>query len=78
MKAKIVNFERGADPKSSMKIGKDRYKQTGDIEFGKHFLYRNPNNDNKVTIVNALNGKEYSVGLFAAKEVVQALENLLD
>ena len=78
MKAKIVNFERGVDPKNSMKIGKNRYKQAGDIEFGKHFLYRNPNNDSKVTIVNTLNGKEHSVGLFAAKEVVEALENLLD
>lgn len=78
MKAKAVNFERGADPKDSMKIGKNRYKKAGDIEFGKNFLYRNPNNENKVTIVNTLNGKEYSVGLFAAKEVVEALKELLD
>jgi len=78
MKARAVNFERGLDPKSSMKIGKDRYKQPLDIEFGKHFLYRNPNNDNKVTIINTLNGKEYVVGLFAAKQVVEALQNLID
>jgi hypothetical protein len=78
MKAKVVNFERGADPKKSMKIGKDRYKQPGDIEFGKHFLYRNPNNDSKVTFINTLNGKEFTVGLFAAKEVSLALEHLID
>jgi len=78
MKAKVVNFERGQDPKSSMKIGKNRYKQPKDIEFGKHFLYRNPDNDSKVTIINTLNGKEYVVGLFAAKEVVEALKELID
>lgn len=78
MKARAVNFERGEDPKSSMKIGRNRYKQPGDIEFGKNFLYRNPNDDNKITIINASNGKEYVVGLFAAKEVVKALEELID
>jgi len=82
MKAKLVKenigFERGNDPKDSLKIGKDRYKQPGDIEFGAHFLRRNSGTDPSLIIINALNGKEFRVGLYAAKEVIDALKELID
>ncbi len=73
-----IDFERGNDPKDSLKIGKDRYKQPGDIEFGAHFLRRDPGTDPSIIIINTLNGKEYQVGLYAAKDVINALKELID
>ena len=82
MKAKTVNenirFEKTGDPKKGMKIGRDRFRKQGDEEIVDGFVYRNnPDKSPSQIIVNLSNGKEYRVGLYAAKEVRNALRELL-
>jgi hypothetical protein len=73
-----IDFERGTDPKRSLEIGKDRYKKPGDIEVGENFLYRRRDLDNYGVIINTLNGRTHEVPLFAAKDIINALRNLMD
>jgi len=82
MKAKTVNenvwFEKTGDPKKGMSIGRDRFRQPGDMDIVDGFVYRNnPDESPSQIIVNLSNGKEFRVGLYAAKEVRDALRELL-
>ncbi len=72
-----IDFEHGENPKDSLKIGKSRYKQEGDEEFGKYFLLRKTPEGNAYIVLNKLNGKEIRVGLYALKEVIKALKELV-
>jgi hypothetical protein len=77
MKAKTVNeaqnFERDPNTKKSLRIGKDRFKKPGDGEIGNLFVRHHPEG-NRIILVKKETGEEIEVGLFAAKEVIEALK----
>jgi hypothetical protein len=77
MKAKTVNeaqhFERDPDTKKSLRIGKDRFKKPGDREIANLFVRDHPMG-NRIILVKKDTGEELEVGLFAAKEVLEALK----
>lgn len=72
-----IRFERDQEPKTAMGVGKGRFKQPGDVEFGNKFYRRKIGNRPRALIINAENGKELEVSFYALKEVIEALEALI-
>ena len=82
VKAQFINenmrFEKTGDPKKGMSIGRDRFRRPGDEDIIDGFVYRDhPDGGPSQIIVNLSNGKEFEVGLYAAREVKNALIELL-
>lgn len=71
------NFERSEDPKENLKIGKNRFKQPGDQELGYFLIRNNPDGSPSKIFINTLNGNEISIGLYAWKDVYNALSALM-
>ena len=73
MRAQTLNFEKNKNPKQSLRIGKDRFKKPGDIEIGNLFIRDSPQG-NSIILINKNTGEEMEIGLYAARETIEALK----
>ena len=81
MKAKkiheVQSFKRGQDPHDKLAVGPDRFRLPGDVVINDLYVSRdNPERDNVQDIVRLSDGKIYTVGLYAFRDVVKALKEL--
>ncbi len=72
-----MDFERGREPKDAMKIGNDRFKLPGDEDISNLFYARTSEEGNSIIFTNRETGASLDVGLYAAREVGEALKTLL-
>ena len=73
----LLEFKRGREVKKTLGVGLDRFRKPGDTEINDLFLRRDSGDNRPIlTIVRRSDGKEFEVGLFAAKEVIKALKEL--
>ena len=80
MKAKFISenirFEKDLDPKETMRIGKDRFRQPGDEDIMAGIVLRDTGGTPSKALVNLENGKMYEIPLFALKETIRAIKEL--